>query len=350
MRLNPLLCALSLVAATGCISKPPIHERALYNNELCTQQIAVGDLTRAEVYCDLGLEFSPHYADLWVNKGLISLQAGKKEEAKKHFIKALRFNQEQAQAYQNLGFIYLEEGAYGKAHDNFQRALKVNPDYLEARYNLGLALMKMEKAEEAKKEFRTILAVNPNIANAHHNLGIIAYSEGKYEEAAEHMGQAAQLAPDVSNVWNDYGVALMELSRFAEAREAFSTCVRLEAKNPQCLNNLTIAQRKAALVDSAGKEERETLAAENTAEALYTMAVQYNERGLVAEEERTYKKCLRLDGKYARCHYGLFKIYAEAQKRDAATIACKNFLKYGVAEEFPSETESCEKFLSNDSY
>jgi tetratricopeptide (TPR) repeat protein len=350
MRLPRVPCAFLLVTSAACLSTPPVHERALLNNELCVQQIAVNDLERAEVYCDLGLEFSPQYADLWVNKGLIRLKQGKNGDAKDFFIKALRYNQEQAQAYQNLGYIYLQEGSYGKAHDNFQRALKVNPDYLEARYNLALTLMKREKPEEAKKEFRTILAVNPNIADAHHSLGIIAYSQGKYEQAAEDIGKAVQLSPDVATFWHDYGATLMELSRFAEAKDAFGTCVNLEPKNPQCLNNLAIAQRKAALTDSALKEIKDTQTAENTAPALYTLARRYNEQGLVSEEERTYKKCLRLDGKYAPCHYGLYKIYSDQKKRDAATIACKNFLKYGTAEEFPTEIETCEKFLANDTF
>ncbi len=350
MRLLRVLCLLPLVSTVACLSSPQVHQRALLNNELCVQQLNVNDLERAEVYCDLGLEFSPTYADLWVNKGIIRLKQGKTDEAKDMFIKALRYNNEQAQGYQNLGFIYLSEGAYGKAHDNFQRALKVNPDYLEARYNLALTFMKMEKFEQAKKEFRTILAVDPNIADAYHSLGIIAYSQGKFEEAAEEIGRAVQLSPDVPSFWHDYGASLMELSRFGEAKDAFATCVTLDQKNPQCLNNLAIAQRKAALTESALKEAKEMDPGENSAPALYLLARQQSEQGLVDKEERTYKKCLRLDGKYAPCHYGLFRIYSEAKKKDAATIACKNFLKYGTAEEYPTEIEMCEKYLANDTF
>jgi Flp pilus assembly protein TadD len=350
MRLLPALCAIPLLTALACITAPPVHERALLNNELCVQQLAVHDLERAEVFCDLGLEFSPTYADLWVNKGLIRLGQGRDDDAKEFFIKALRYNQEQAQAYQNLGFIYLKQNSYGKAHDSFQRALKVNPDYIEARYNLALTFMKMEKMEEAKKEFRTIVAVNPDIADAHHSLGIIAYSQSRFEEAAEEIGKATQLSPEVPSFWHDYGASLMELSRFAEARDAFGTCVNLDPKNPPCLNNLAIAQRKAALTESAMKEVKDIAPGDNTAPALYLLARQQSEQGLVDQEERTYKKCLRLDGKYAPCHYGLFKIYSEAKKKDAATIACKNFLKYGTVEEYPIEIETCEKYLSQDTF
>ncbi|HZI14689.1 MAG TPA: tetratricopeptide repeat protein [Myxococcus sp.] len=350
MFLRRLAVSLSLAATlplTACVTTPPPTDRALLNNELCAQELNNGDLVKAETYCDLGLEFSPQYADLWANKGLIEMAKGKTDEAKKHFIKALRYNQEHLQSYQNLGVLYLNEGAYGKAHDNFRRALKVNPDNLDTRYNLALCLMKMGKLEESKKELRTLLVVNPNIANAYHTLGIISYSENQFVEAAEHMTTAANLDPNQPAVWHDLGTALMELSRFPEAREAFANCTQLEPNNSSCVNNLALVQRKAALTDAAFKELKDTQQAENSAPALYMLARQYRERGLLAEEESTYKKCVKLDGKFAPCHYGLFQLFSDARKKQHAEIACKNFLKYGTSEEFPTEYQTCEKYLSN---
>ncbi|MFP2932554.1 tetratricopeptide repeat protein [Pyxidicoccus sp. 3LG] len=346
-RLATTLFLISTLPLAACVNTPPPHPRAEINNELCAQELTKGDLVRAETYCDLGLEFSPQYADLWANKGLIAMYSGRNDDAKKHFIKALRFNQEHLQAYQNLGSIYSQEGAYGKAHDNFRRALKVNPDNLETRYNLAYTLMKMGKMEESKKELRTLLAVNPGLADAHHTLGVIAYSEEEYDEAVEHLSQAVQLTPDAPQMWHDLGTALMELSRFPEARESFANCARLDEKNTSCINNLSLAQRKAALTDAAFKELKDTQQAENSAPALYLLARQYREKGLLAEEESTYRKCVKLDGKFAPCHFGLFQIFSDAHKRDLAQVACKQFLKYGTSEEFPTEYQTCEKFLSD---
>ncbi|MBU8894981.1 tetratricopeptide repeat protein [Corallococcus sp. M34] len=350
MRLHRLVLALSVAAMlplAACLNTPPPHERALINNELCAQELQKGDYQRATVYCDLGLEFSPQYADLWANKGIIAMALDDKKRAKEYFIKALRYNQEHLQSYQNLGTIYLEEGAYGKAHDNFRRALQVNPDNLESRYDLGLTFMKMDKLDKAKKEFNTILAVNPNVSNAHHNLGIIAFQEHDLDTAADHLAQAAQLTPDASEVWHDLGTVLLDQSRFVEAREAFGNCVRLDEQNSSCLNNLAVAQRKAALTDSALKELKDTQTAENSAPALYLLARQYKDKGLLSEEESAYKKCVKLDAKFAPCHFGLFQIFSEAHKQPHAEAACKNFMKYGTAEEFPTEYQTCEKFLNS---
>ncbi|QRO00427.1 tetratricopeptide repeat protein [Archangium violaceum] len=348
---SALALPLLLASASGCITTPPPSERALVNTELCTQQINAGDLKQAEVYCDLALEFAPQFADIWVNKGLIALYSGNNAKAKEHFIKAIRFNQEHAAAYMNLGVIYLNEGAYGKAHDNLKRALKVNPDYLEARKNLGLTYINLNKLSEAEKEFLTLLAINPNVAEFHHDLGIVRYRQDRKEEAVEEMTKAVQIAPNQNaDWWNDLGAVLNELSRFEEAKMAFSSCVAVNPNHPQCIDNLSIAQRKAALTDSALKEYRDTQKAQNDPAALFQLAQQYKQKGLLSEEERAYKDCVKLDGKFAPCHYGLFQLYSDAHKRPLAEVACKNFIKYGSVEDFPSEMETCEKFISAQSY
>ena len=216
------------------------------------------------MYCDLGLEFAPQYADLWANKGLIAMYAGNKKQAKEHFITAIRFNQEHAGSYMNLGRLYLDEGSYGKAHDMFQRALKVNPDYTEARYNLALTFINMKKLDKAEKELLTLLAVDPNIAQAHHDLGVVV-PQGDKEEAAGKMAKAVQLAPNMNpEWWNDLGAVEMELARYNEAVQSFGSCVALKPEHAVCINNLSIAKRKAALTSSALKQFRDTQRAENS--------------------------------------------------------------------------------------
>lgn len=342
LRRWPLLFPLVLSA---CVSAPPPHPRALECNELCAQYLGAGDLTRAEVQCDLGLQFSPHYADLWVNKGLIALRRGQTDTAKDHFIKALRYNQEQAQAYNNLGYIYYQAREYGKAHDNFQRALKVNPDYTEARYNLALAYRGMGEKDKAKKEFRTIIAVNPNLADPHHWLGVMAFEEGLLEEGIAELKQAVALAPDYAEAWMNLGNALAEAGRFAEAKDAFTSCLDSDPNNAPCRNGVALMHRKASLLDPALKEAEKASSDTNSPAALFALAREYRQKGLRNEEERTYRKCVRLEGRYAPCHFGLFEIYEQERRDKEAVIACKNFLKFAVAEEFPREAETCAKFL-----
>lgn len=336
--------ALVCLVLAGCLHAPPVHQRALECNELCAVYIGQGDLTKAEVQCDLGLQFAPQYGDIWNNKGLIELRRGNKDLAKQHFIKALRFNQELAQGYNNLGYVYYMEREYGKAHDNFQRALKVNPDYTEARFNLALAFIGLEKLEKARKELRTIIAINPNLADPHYHLGALALQDGEHDEAIEELNKAVALDPAYADAWMTLGASYDAAGRAVEAVDAFTSCIEADPKNVQCRNGLAEAQRKAALQKPGLVEAAKTLSGETTADSQYQLARGFHDQGLTEEEERAYKKCVKLDGRHVPCHFGLFEIYRAERKDKAAAVACKNVLKFASSEEFPKEVQSCEQY------
>lgn len=344
--------ALAAVATLGaCKVNPGPHPRALENTELCARYYAAGDLDRAEIHCDLGLQFSPEFSDLHANKGLIYMKRGQKDKAKASFIKALRYNQEQAQAYNNLGVIYFDDGKFGEAHDNFQRALKVNPDFLEARYNLARAYHRMKKPEQSRKEYNTILAIDPNIADAYNDLCILSHEANDLQQALGECTRAVQLVPNFIGALVNLGAVQNELGRFCEATETYAACIERDPNSIECRNSLPVTRRKCELARPELKdiEDRQRMGAQ-TPPGLLLLARTYREKGLRAEEERTYKKCVKLDGRYAPCHYGLFEIFREEGRRNEATIACKNFLKFAAVEEFPREVESCELALKSNAH
>lgn len=345
--MNRLTLALTVLLIAGCAGAPPPVQRALECNELCAQYIGMGNLTAAEDQCDLGIQFSPQYADLWVNKGVIAFNRGQNDKAKEYFIKALRLNQEQSQAYNNLGLLYMQDQAYGKAHDNFQRALRVNPDYLEARYNLALAYRALNEPEKAKKELRTLLHVKPDLADGWAQLGQLALDEGANEDAVESLTRATQLDPKFVAAWNVLGNAYMELGKPCEAKDTFSTCIEADEKFPECRNNIIVAEKKCQLQDKALVDVKERAAGAKTPESEYSVAVAAREKGRVNDEERAYNRCLKYDPKFALCHYGLFEIFKGRSDEKKATIACKNFLKFANESDFGSQVQVCKQYVSD---
>ena len=346
--MNRLRLALAAgLLAAGCMSVPAPHPRALECNELCAQYIAMGNLQAADDQCDLGIQFSPQYADLWVNKGVIAFTRGQDAKAKEFLIKALRLNQEQAQAYNNLGLLYMKEQGFGKAHDNFQRALRVNPDYLEARYNLALAFKALNQPDKAKKELRTLLNINPTLADAWGQLGQIADDEGENETAIEVLTKATQLDPKFTAAWLVLGNAFMEVGKPCDAKDTFSSCIEADDNFPQCRNNIIVAERKCKLQDKALDDVKARAAGAKTPEGEYSVAVQAREKGLVNDEERAYKRCLKYDPKYALCHYGLFELFKSRSDEKNASVACKNFLKFANESEFQTQVAMCRQYVSD---
>ncbi len=343
-RLILLSAALGLFA---CQSVPPPTPRALECNELCTDYITKDDLVHAEVQCDLGLQFSPMYADLWVNKGLIALKRGQDDKAKEFFIKGLRYNQEHASGYNNLGYVYYKHHEYGKAHDNFQRALRVNPDYLEARFNLALTFKEMKDIDKAKKEFRTIIEVNNQLADPHAKLGEMLFEEGSNEEASEELQKAVQLDPKYVDAWNMLGNVFMEMGKPCEAKDSFSSCIESDAENPQCRNNIIVAEKKCRLQDKAMQDVKDRQSGAKTADTEYAAAREYHDKGLMNDEERAYKRCLKFDPKYVRCHFGLYELFRSRGDDKNATTACRNFIKFANEgdKELEANLDTCKSYV-----
>ncbi len=137
--MSKVLISAAILSLTGCLAHTQTHPEADRHNQLCVNEVNAGNLEEARIHCLHAIEFSPEYADAWVNLGLIAYKRGQRDEAKSDFIKAIHFDNECAQGWNDLGVLALEDGHANEAQQRFERALKVNPDYLEARKNLGLA-------------------------------------------------------------------------------------------------------------------------------------------------------------------------------------------------------------------
>jgi Tfp pilus assembly protein PilF len=245
------LIATLCVGLAGCRTAAPIPQKAIERNDLCAQYHAAGDYEQAEIQCDLGLQFAPEYADLWVNKGNIARDRKQTDQAKSFYIKALRFNQDQASAYNNLGTIYFGERQYEKARENYERALRLQPEYTIGRLNLALVLKALKRYDNARRELKTLLAVDANLSNAYAELGAIDFEEGKNESAEVNLQKAVQLAPDYTEAWLLLGNIIIELGRPCDAKDAYLSCLELDAQSTPCRNNVTVATKKCALQNKA---------------------------------------------------------------------------------------------------
>jgi Tfp pilus assembly protein PilF len=337
--------AVVLFTLMSCRTAAPISPRALECNELCAQYVGAGQLEKAEIQCDLGLQFAPEYADLWVNKGNIANAKKDTKLAKEFYIKALRYNQDQASAYNNLGTIYLGDREYGKAHDNFQRALRLQPDYIPARFNLSRAFKGMKEYDKARRELKTLVEIDPSIADAHAELGAMDYDDGALENAVTELSKAVQLAPDYTEAWLLLGNVFMDSGKPCDGKDAFTSCIETDDKNPQCRNNIIVAEKKCKLQDKALDDVKSRASGEKTPQSEYAAALKFKDQGLVNDEERAYKRCIKYDSKFVLCHYGLFEMYKARSDDKMATIACKNFLKFATEAEFKGQVATCQQYV-----
>jgi tetratricopeptide (TPR) repeat protein len=139
------------------------------------------------------LELDPNCASAHFNLGVVSIQAGKFDEAESHYRAALRARPN-AETYNGLGFVLVAQGRFDEAVDQFKKAIEVNPEYAPAYNNLAETLAKQGKLDDAAFYYDASLKQRPS-ASVHTELGIVLRKLGRREDAAEEFRAALALDP-----------------------------------------------------------------------------------------------------------------------------------------------------------
>ena len=189
--------------------------------------------------------------------------------------------------------------------------------------------------------------MKPDLADGWAQLGQIDLEQGNTESAIESLTKATQLDPKFTAAWMVLGNAFMEVGKPCDAKDTFTSCLEADADFPQCRNNIIIAEKKCKLQDKALDDVNAKKSGTKTAETEYSRAIQARDKGNVGEEERAYKSCLKLDAKFALCHFGMFELFKNRSDEKNATTACKNFLKFASETEFSNQVATCKQYVSN---
>jgi Tfp pilus assembly protein PilF len=160
--------------------------------------------------------------------GQACLGAGRFDDAKTAFEKAIAAAPTYAEAHNNLGCLLLRQGKPQDAESAFRRALQAKPNYVQAISNLGAALGELERLDEAAAFCRQAIAARPDNAEAHSNMGYVLQKQGRLEEAETHFKKALALKPDFREARQHLGVLLCESHRPQEGLVVFNELARMK--------------------------------------------------------------------------------------------------------------------------
>jgi tetratricopeptide (TPR) repeat protein len=173
------------------------------------------------------LKKSPQKARPYNNLGSALAGAGRYDEARAHYRKALQINPYYPNAYANLGYILAKQGQVEEGITQFFKALELKPNDYETLSNLGVALLMQERYAEADKYLSEALKINPHFAKAHNNLGVVLRRQNRLQESINHLRTALQLDPDYAEAYNNLGVTLASQGRYEEAIEQFRAALKI---------------------------------------------------------------------------------------------------------------------------
>ena len=206
---------------------------ATRDNELVEYSVGMvlsreGKRDEAERHFLRALEIAPDYKEAHIGMGNLLSAQGKHQEAIERYREALRIRPDFAVAHNNLGLALGRVGMTREALDEFDEAVRLKPDYLDAHYNLARALARQGRLDEAVEQYEKVLEINPKNADARCNLGNTLAAQGKTSGAIDEFTKSLEIKPNNAMAHNNLGNALASSGRLDEALEHFTEAIRLK--------------------------------------------------------------------------------------------------------------------------
>jgi len=224
-----------------------------------------GELKRAIGWFERARQLEPQRGFIYYSLGEILYNQGMNDEAIAHLRKALKLDPEVADAHRLLSFIYGDIGEVEKAAEHARRAAELNPAAMKAQANLSLDHYSSARYIELTGSAPTPV-VGHKEAFAHYSLGIAFRARGLYEEARQ---------------------------EFAKGREAGEDETLLDQAEAELALLEGDAEGALALYDALADRMADSPKVWNE------RGVTLHQMGRLDEAEDSYRRALKLDGKYA---------------------------------------------------
>jgi tetratricopeptide (TPR) repeat protein len=229
------------------VAKSPENGRAWMNYGLT--HMAAGRYAAAKQSFDRAAVYTPNYATLEINQGIVDGALGDPVSAERHFLRALQLSPDH-----NAHFFFarwlVEHGRGPEALAHLRAAVKLSPGVPQQR----ALLLRLLAAAGAEAELRTLAEETrridphepalldverrwPSYDAAFHE-GLQAITRRNWLAAAHACRDALRHTPGSADALNNLGWSLAQLGFRTEAAQAYEQALRLQPNHERARNNL----------------------------------------------------------------------------------------------------------------
>ncbi len=296
------------------VRKSPHNGRGLMNYGLT--RMSAGDAQEALALFTRALQYTPNYATLEVNLGIVdglladTGQPGRAAEAEAHFARAIALAPGDDLPHGFYGRWLLSHGRLPEATAQLRTAVALNPQRPLQRDLLLQAYLQAGNTAAAQAQARATLAVAPGDAAALAvldgkglgtnqetagliNASLTAYRVGQYEQSIALSQQALGQDPRSAEAWNNIGAGYGALGQWDRGIDAEQHALALNPALAIAANNLRW------FVSQKGNGQEASSApgtpGSQTAADWINRSLTLNQAGRYAESERAARQALALD-------------------------------------------------------
>lgn len=175
-------------------------------------------------------------------QALADARAGRFEQARLAFERALELEPRNVSALVNLGAVHQAMGQFEQALSRYAEALRLEPGLPEAWNNRGLVLLELRRHEEALRCCDLAISLRPDYPEAHNNRGVALQGLGRWNDALASHDAALHWKPKYAKAHHNRGLVLLELGRPAQALPSLERALALHP-NAETLHGLVMNTR-----------------------------------------------------------------------------------------------------------
>ena len=184
------------------------------------------------------------------NLGIALRRAGRPEEARVHFNRAITLRPAGVEAYNNLVGVCVQTEEWEAAEQWCLLALEREPGHAVIHQNYALVLVNLGRVDEAIREFKTALEIDPALLGACNGLVKVLAQNGDLAEAVSVLQRTIEERPRNARLRHDLGLLFEGQGRFERAAVQYKEAIRL---NPNAQN---AQARLKALIQKAQKSQK----------------------------------------------------------------------------------------------
>ncbi len=141
----------------------------------------------------------------------------------------------------NAATEYLRANDVENALRHINKVLEIDPKNAEAHQTMALIYTKEGKLADAEKFYKKAIDYDDELSSARNNYATLLFSQGRYKEAAEQLKVATS---DLSyenraQAYENLGLSYLKLEQINDAEASFQNALRLNAKSPRSLLELS---------------------------------------------------------------------------------------------------------------
>jgi len=143
-----------------------------------------------------------------------------------------------AEALAAVGELLVEDGQLPSAAEALRQAVELRPDRPATHFELAMVLTRLGQIDPAIRHLRQCVELNPAGVDAHLHLGVLLAGQNRFAEAEEHLRRALSLSPNRAEGYYNYGVLQAMQGKLLPAVEAFERTLALQPKHAAAHNAL----------------------------------------------------------------------------------------------------------------